>query len=145
MNTLDPGSKLDELKNKIILTKSEIEKLGSVPNDMPEMIESGNLLRKNQYLSKANSLKSELVANYEIYVQDLEILLKSIFTIQKELQTILHDQNQLIAGRKKPKPKPKTRSKPKPKTRSKPKPKTRSKPKPKTRSKPKTTKPKTRK
>ncbi len=100
MNTQGAGRGLAELKNKISQIKAGLDQLGPIPIDMPEMIESANLLRKNEHLVKSDTAKSELIASYTAYTDNLETLLQSVFEIQKELKDIIHDQNRLISAKR---------------------------------------------
>ena len=74
-----------------------LNQLGEPVTDMPELIESANLLRSNEYLSKANEKKNELLDAYEQYSKALEDLLSSVFDIQKDLKEILKEQSLLIS------------------------------------------------
>ena len=60
------------------------------------MVESANLLRSNEYLSKASEKKSVLIDAYGQYSTALEELLKTVFDIQKDLKDILKEQSTLI-------------------------------------------------
>lgn len=88
-----------------------LDQLGEPVTDLPEMIESSNLLRSNEYLSKANDKKSELLVAYQQYSTALEELLSSVFDIQKDLKDILKEQSSLISDSPKRTSKPKTKSK----------------------------------
>ena len=88
-----------------------LDQLGEPAIDLPEMIESSNLLRSNEYLSKANEKKSELLVAYQQYSTALEELLSSVFDIQKDLKDILKEQSSLIPDSPKKASKSKTRSK----------------------------------
>lgn len=98
------GREMAELRNRIEQLKSEIAMLEPVPADMPEMIESANLLRKNEYLQRSDSSKTELLSCYDTYVTNLETLLRSVFEIQNELKGVLRDQSRLISEKPKAKP-----------------------------------------
>ena len=97
------GPDLAELRNTMEEIKSDIAMLGPIPDSVPEMIESANLLRRNEHLQRSDALKTDLVAKYGAYVSSLEALLKSVFEIQNELRGVLHEQSRLIS-RAGPKP-----------------------------------------
>ena len=78
---------------------------------MPELVESANLLRSNEYLSKANEKKSELISVYEQHAEALEKVLSSVFEIQQELKEILKEQSTLISSKRKKPIKSKSKSK----------------------------------
>jgi len=101
---------ISNLRNKIQQSKSDLDKLGKPVSEMPELITSANLLRSNEYLSKANEKKSELLSDYTKYSNALEELLSAVFDIQNDLKEILKDQSSMISSRTK-KPKSKTKSK----------------------------------
>ena len=101
------GEIIYDLRKKIQEIKIELDELGSPVDDMPEMIATTNLLRSNEYLSKANEKKTKLLLAYEQYSTALEELLSSVFDIQKDLKEILKTQTSLIS-----KQKIKTKSKP---------------------------------
>jgi len=104
VSALGAGRKTAELRNRIEQLRSEIASLGSTPEDMPEMIEASNLLRKSEHLLKSDSLKTDLIASYDEYVAHLESLLRSVFEIQNELKGVLREQSRLIADGSKPRP-----------------------------------------
>ena len=125
------GKAAYELRQRIQQVQHELDELGP-PSEIPELITSANLLRSNEYLSKSNEKRIELLEAYGQYSRVLEDLLSSVLEIQHDLKEIVTEQSHMIAGQSKPK---KTRTTPK-KTRTTPK-KTRTTPK-KTRAKPKT-------
>ena len=88
-----------------------LKELGEPIGDMPEMIVTANLLRSNEYLTKVNDQKTELLIAYEQYSTALEGLLSSVFDIQKDLKEILKEQSLLISDSPKKRSKPKTKSK----------------------------------
>ena len=110
MTSIGTGELIYELRKKIQQTQLDLDQLGKPPADIPEMIESSNLRRLNEYLSKVNEKKTELLVNYEKHSQALEELLSTVFNIQKDLKEILKEQSSLISGSKK-QSKPKTKRK----------------------------------
>ena len=111
MTNIGAGEIIYDLRKKIQEIQISLDQLGEPATDIPEMIESSNLLRSNEYLSKANQKKSELLVAYEHYSVALEELLSSVFDIQKDLKDILKEQSSLIADSPKKSPKSKTKSK----------------------------------
>ena len=97
MTDLGTGEIIYELRKKIQEIQTRLDGLGEPATDIPEMIQSANLLRLNEYLSKANENKSELLIAYKQYSLALEELLSSVFDIQKDLKDILKEQSSLIA------------------------------------------------
>lgn len=96
MDTPGVGADMAAIKNEIAQLKAELDGLGSGPDDVPELIESANLLRKNQYLKHTDAIRAQLVTHYGTYTKNLESLLASVFEIQKDLKDILREQNRLI-------------------------------------------------
>ena len=94
--TVGIGNVMNQMKQQIKQIKAELDNLGE-PEVLPEMIESTNILRTNEHLSKTNQKKSELLIAYEEYSKQLENLLSSVFEIQNELKEILKEQSDLIS------------------------------------------------
>lgn len=111
MKNVGAGEIIYELRKKIQEIQTSLDQLGDPVTDMPEMIQSANLLRSNEYLLKANEKKSELITAYGQYSAALEELLSSVFDIQKDLKEILKEQSALIVDSSKKSPKSKTKSK----------------------------------
>ncbi|MDH5431634.1 MAG: hypothetical protein OEW78_07110 [Nitrosopumilus sp.] len=111
MTDLGTGEIIYELRKKIQEIQTRLDGLGEPATDIPEMIQSANLLRLNEYLSKANENKSELLIAYKQYSSALEELLSSVFDIQKDLKDILKEQSSLIVDSSNKTTKPKIKSK----------------------------------
>ena len=111
MTNIGAGEIIYDLRKKIQEIQMSLDQMGEPTTDMPEMIESSNLLRSNEYLSKANEKKSELLVAYGQYSTALEELLSTVFDIQKDLKDILKEQSSLITDSRKKTSKPKTKSK----------------------------------
>ena len=102
------GEVIYELRKQIQKISSELKHLDTSAPDIPELIESTNLLRSNDHLTEVNSKKSELIASYKQYSKELEKMLSTVFEIQKDLKEILKSQSSLISE---PKRKRKTTAK----------------------------------
>ena len=100
---------ISNLRKKIQKIQSDLDQLGPPVSEMPELITSANLLRSNEYLSKTNEKKTELLNAYVIYSESLEELLSSVFDIQNDLKEILKKQSSLIPSRTENKSKTKTK------------------------------------
>ena len=94
------GSVLTELKNQINQIKKDISEIDKSFSPMPEMIESTNILRENEFLKKMDGKKTELIDSYEHYSNQIENLLSSVFDIQNELKKIIEIQSQLMKPKK---------------------------------------------
>ena len=90
------------MKQKIDQIERELNGFVDSPEHMPELIDSSNLLRKNEFLVSTDQKKTELISLYSTYAKSMELLLNSLFEIQNELKTVLQDQSSLISS---PKPK----------------------------------------
>ena len=78
--------------------KNDLDDLEEPVIEIPELIQSTNALRQNEYLLKANEKKTELLDLYVQYSQSLEKLLLSVFEIQNELKEILKEQTSMISS-----------------------------------------------
>lgn len=74
---------ISDLKNKINQAKSDLAKLEESNKQIPELINSTNLLRFNEFLTKTNTKKTELLSSYELYFIEIEnILVEKILLFQ---------------------------------------------------------------
>lgn len=101
MTKTDPKKLINNLRKNVQNIKSDLNQLGGPVSEMPELVISANLLRSNEYLSKANDKKTELLSAYAQYSEALEELLLTTFDIQNDLKEILRDQSSLISKTKK--------------------------------------------
>ena len=77
-----------DLRKKIRQIQRELDELNK-PEDMPELVNSANLLRANEYLTKSDEKKTELLSAFEAYSVMLEKSLLSVFEIQNDMKEIL--------------------------------------------------------
>jgi len=96
LTKIGAGEIIYNLRKKIQDIQSELDQLGNPSSKIPELTDSANLLRLNEYLSKANDKKTELISAYEQYSVILEELLETVFDIQNELKDILKEQSLMI-------------------------------------------------
>ena len=101
------GKIIYDLRKKIQEIQVDLDQLGPSPSNIPEMNDSTNLLRSNEYLLKVNDKKTELLSAYGKYSESLEELLSLVFDIQMDLKEILKEQSSMISNQ--PKTKPKTK------------------------------------
>lgn len=94
------GNSIYELRKQIQKLSSDLALLDGPLSEMPELINSTNILRSNEILSEANSKKSEIISVYEKYSKELELMLKTVFEIQNELKDILKIQTSLMSDPK---------------------------------------------
>jgi 7,8-dihydro-6-hydroxymethylpterin-pyrophosphokinase len=97
------GSNLGELKLRVQKAQEELAQLGSPEPPLPEMIDTTNIIRINEYLTKSNESKARLISAYEDYAKKLEEIVSSLLSIQADLKDIIKTEASLIArsGRKK--------------------------------------------
>jgi hypothetical protein len=110
MANVGVGEAIYSLRRKIQQIHLELDMLNDSLKEIPELISSANLLRRNEHLLKLNEKKSELLSVYKQYSESLEDMLSAVFEIQGDLKNILKEQSSLISSKKTSKPK---RSKPK--------------------------------
>ncbi len=80
LGQLESGNSLDTFKLKINQIKRDLSQLDASNKPMPELINSTNLLRSNEFLTKSSEKKTELLNAYESYFRELEGVLKKIQT-----------------------------------------------------------------
>jgi len=119
LGSLETGKSLDALKLKINQIKRDLSQLEESNRPMPELINSTNLLRSNEILTKTNEKKTELLNAYESYFKDLESVLKKIQTGLSILKTTPKKKTRKKRTRKKKKTKRKTMRRKKTRTRKK--------------------------
>ena len=100
MTELGVGEEIYQLRKKIQQLSLELNHTNSSPSKIPELINSANLLRSNDFLNATNSKQSEIITLYEKYVKELEAMLNNVFEIQMELKDILKMQTSLMIDKK---------------------------------------------
>jgi len=110
LTTIGVGGMIYDLRKKIQQINADLNQLGIPVSEIPELITSANLLRSNEYLSKVNEKKTELLSAYEQYFVALEDLISSVFDIQHDLKEILQEQSSIISSQRKKLSKAKTKS-----------------------------------
>ncbi len=101
MTKIGSGELIYDLHKKIQQIQADLDQLGEPVSEIPELISSANLVRSNEYLSKANEKKTELLSVYAQYSTALEKLLTTVFDIQNDLKEILKHQSSMISQTKK--------------------------------------------
>ena len=110
MTKIRSGESIYDLRKKIQQIQTDMNQFGDPVSEIPELITSANLLRSNEYLSKANEKKTELLSAYEQYFVAMDELLLTVFDIQNDLKEILKAQSSMISTQRKKQSKTKTRS-----------------------------------
>ena len=90
------GNNLNELKIRIQKIHGDLAKLDHPGPALDELIGTTNALRLNDYLTKTDAKKTELIATYEEYSKQLEQIISSLFSIQADLKDILKEETSLI-------------------------------------------------
>ena len=86
------GKGVSDLKKRIKSIKAEISNMEKDYKELPELIETANLVRSNEALVKINDKKTELISYYETYSKHLEKIIDTMWDIQEELKDILRSQ-----------------------------------------------------
>jgi len=97
---LGAGNEIYYLKKRIQELTLKLDSLGDIPTDSSELIDSANLLRKNEFLSNAYQNQKELISLYKEYSKSLEELLSQVFDIQNDLKNLLKEQTKLLSSDK---------------------------------------------
>lgn len=97
MTSVGTGQVIYDLRKKIQSLSSELAKLNSSSSQIPELINSANLLRSNESLNATLAKQSEIIKAYENYAKELEKMLNNLFEIQMELKEILKLQTSMIS------------------------------------------------
>ena len=105
------ANSIKELQNKIAQLKLELSTIKQHELPKPEFINSTNVLRSNEYLTKEIGKQSELLSFYEKYSKELENLVVSTSAIKFQIKRLKSQPR----SRKKIKKKQKRRKKIKPK------------------------------
>jgi len=101
LTKIGSGELIYDLRKKIQQIQADLNQLGEPVPEIPELITSANLVRSNEYLSKANEKKTELLSAYVQYSNALEKILSTVFDIQNDLKEILKHQSSMISRTKK--------------------------------------------
>jgi prefoldin subunit 5 len=107
------GKNLNELKHNIQKIQEELSKIEAPEQPHPEIINTTNLLRANEYFAKSDEKKTALIAAYTEYAKQMEEILKSMFSIQSDLRDIIKTEASIIgmSGNREVRKKPKNRKK----------------------------------
>lgn len=100
MGMLGLGNNLNELRTKIQRLRQELVDLGEPNLPLEQIIGTTNALRQNEYLTKTDTKKSELISAYSDYTKQLEQIISSLFSIQSELKEIIKAEASLIESEK---------------------------------------------
>ena len=96
MEKVGTGKIIYDLRKQIQEVRADLARLGDPPADTPQLVDSANLVRLNEYLSKTDERKTQLISVYGQYSDALEEMLSSVFEIQQDLKEILKKQSLLI-------------------------------------------------
>ena len=79
MPSIGTGQSIYNMRKQIQSLSAEIAKLNSSLSQIPELINSANLLRSNETLNSTLVKQSELIRMYEKYTKELETMLNNSF------------------------------------------------------------------
>ena len=109
------ANKIKELQTRIEKLKHDLSTIKQLEQPQPELINSTNMLRTNEYLTREIQQQSELLSLYEKYSKELENLVVSTSEIKfkiKQLKSKIRSKKSI----KKPKRRIKSQSRVKRKT-----------------------------
>jgi len=92
------GSALSVLKEEVQKAQEDLNRIESFGEPLPEMIDSTNLLRTNEYLIKVDAKKSDLLHAYKQYVAHLEQIVSSLLSIQADMKEIIRAEAALLGS-----------------------------------------------
>lgn len=102
MSGVGIGTTIYNLRKQIQEIRSELNSITAF-EPSPELIDSANLLRSNQYLDKKIQKQTQLIEAYLEYSMALEGMLSTLFEIQNDLKDVLKDQLSLLSSQRKKK------------------------------------------
>jgi hypothetical protein len=82
------GNNLNDLRRRIQKAQDDLAQIGAPEPPHPELINTANLLRANEYLTKTDQKKTELLSAYEEYAKQLEQAVTSLLSIQADLNAV---------------------------------------------------------
>lgn len=94
------GNNLNELKMRIQKMHQDLAALGEPNLPLEQMIGTTNVLRQNEYFTKSDAKKTDLIAAYAEYTKQLEQIITSLFSIQIELKELIKTEASLIESEK---------------------------------------------
>lgn len=86
-----------ELYDEITTLHEKLDGLGKPPVLMPEIVDSTNALRTNEYLKAKNDILAQLVSLYAAYSDHLTSLTGRVMEVQSGLVQVLRMQSEMIA------------------------------------------------
>jgi len=82
------GNNLNDLRRRVQKAQEELAQIGAPEPPHPEVINTTNLLRTNEYLAKTDEKKTELLSAYEGYAKQLEQIVASLLSIRTDLNAV---------------------------------------------------------
>jgi len=72
------ANKLAQTKQKIEHLNQELATIKQSAQPMPELINTTNVLRTNEYLTQLNEKNAQIISSYEAYAKELEFFLSAV-------------------------------------------------------------------
>ena len=110
---------ITRLQQKITQAKQELDEIRKLEQPMPELINTTNMLRTNEYYAKANEKQSKLLITYEEYIKELEKIVLSTSIIKTKIKSLKSRSKPRKTTKKKTKRKKRTTRKKKTRKKSK--------------------------
>jgi len=96
---MSANSKLINLQEKIQQIRASLSDSNKSETPMPELIESTNLLRSNEFLTKVNQKQNELLSTYEEYVSELKKMISA--NLRAQINSLRKSQKKSITLKRK--------------------------------------------
>ena len=116
---LSASNKINELQRKIVDVKKELSSIKLLEEPKPEFINTANMIRSNEYLTKEIEKQKTLLSLYDEYSKNLENIVLSASSIRIQIKKLKSQKKsgttkkKTKTRRKKPKRKIKRKTKPK--------------------------------
>ena len=79
------SERIKAARDKISSLEGELEGLGRAPSDAPEMLDSANMRRLAEHVTRSDRIHSDMVSAYRDYSEALEDALREVLRVQLEL------------------------------------------------------------
>jgi len=96
---MSANSRLINLQEKIQQIRASLSDANKSETPIPELIESTNLLRSNEFLTKVNQKQNELLSTYEEYVSELKKMISA--TLRAQINSLRKSQKKSTTPKRK--------------------------------------------
>ena len=113
------SERIKAARDKISSLEGELDGLGRAPSDAPEMLDSANMRRLAEHVTRSDRIHSDMVSAYRDYSEALEDALREVLRVQLELASTARGISSAKGRSKVTKARAKTSTRRKTKTRTK--------------------------